>query len=135
MPKIGKRCLYFKLQLSFLIIQISKFVCSEPVDQFQQEYILLTPPTYDTDYVDVLAPIGAVVDARAAARLLDALVFVVEWGKTDRKLLREAFRNDPRLSDMCVGVLLNKVDPKKIKLYESHGHASYYGQSYAKYYA
>ncbi|MAU94380.1 MAG: chromosome partitioning protein ParA [Fulvimarina sp.] len=89
---------------------------------------------YDYIFVD-LPPIGAVVDARAAARLLDALVFVVEWGKTDRKLLREAFRNDPRLSDMCVGVLLNKVDPKKIKLYESHGHASYYGQSYAKYYA
>ncbi|TFF25104.1 polysaccharide biosynthesis tyrosine autokinase [Jiella endophytica] len=88
---------------------------------------------YDYIFVD-LPPIGAVVDARAAARLLDGLIFVVEWGKTDRKLLRDAFRNDPGLHDRCVGVLFNKVDAQKIKLYESYGHVSYYDPSYAKYY-
>ena len=89
---------------------------------------------YDYIFLD-LPPIGAVVDARAAAPLLDALVFVVEWGRTDRKLVREVFRNDPRLHEMCVGVLLNKVDARKIKLYENYRQAGHYGETYAKYYA
>ena len=88
---------------------------------------------YDYIVVD-LPPIGAVVDARAAARLLDAVIFVVEWGVTDRKLLKEAFKADTRLRDICAGVLFNKVDPKKLRLYQGYGYASYYDKAYSKYY-
>jgi hypothetical protein len=37
------------------------FILQVPVDQFRTDYVFLTPPTYQTDYVDVIAPIGAVV--------------------------------------------------------------------------
>ncbi len=37
------------------------FILQVPVDQFRRDYIFLTPPTYDTDYVDILAPAGAIV--------------------------------------------------------------------------
>ncbi len=95
---------------------------------------LLTEAGDDYDYIFVdLPPLGAVVDARAAAHLLDALVFVVEWGKTDRKLVRTTLENDRRLHDMCVGVLFNKVDPKKMKLYDSYHSSGYYYKSYSAY--
>ena len=88
--------------------------------------------TFDYIFVD-LPPLGAVVDARALAPLLDALVFVVEWGKTDRKLVRSTFENDKRLREMCVGVVFNKVNPSKIRLYDSYHAAGYYSEEYAAY--
>ncbi|NDW04363.1 Wzz/FepE/Etk N-terminal domain-containing protein [Jiella pacifica] len=89
---------------------------------------------YEYVFVD-LPPLGAVVDARAAAHLLDALVFVVEWGKTDRKLVKAALENDPRLHEMCVGILFNKVDVAKMKLYSGYHHFGYYDKAYARYYS
>jgi hypothetical protein len=32
-----------------------------PVAQFRRDYVFLTPSTYDTDFVDILAPLGSVV--------------------------------------------------------------------------
>ncbi|GGD31920.1 Wzz/FepE/Etk N-terminal domain-containing protein [Aureimonas glaciei] len=95
---------------------------------------LLAEAGEEFDYIFVdLPPLGAVVDARALAPLLDALVFVVEWGHTDRKLVRTAFDNDRRLREMCVGVVFNKVDPKKMRLYDSYHSSAYYGEDYASY--
>ncbi len=37
------------------------FILQVPVDQYRTEYGFLTPPTYDTDYVDIIAPPGASV--------------------------------------------------------------------------
>jgi hypothetical protein len=48
------------------------FMLQVPVDQFRQEYGFLTPPTYDTDYVDIMAPLGASVFLDGAAVALDA---------------------------------------------------------------
>jgi succinoglycan biosynthesis transport protein ExoP len=94
----------------------------------------LAEASEEFDYIFVdLPPLGAVVDARAIAPVLDALVFVVEWGKTDRKLVRTAFDNDKRLRQMCVGVVFNKVNPKKIRLYDSYHSTAYYGEDYASY--
>jgi len=47
------------------------FILQVPIDQYRRDYIFLTPPTYDTDYVDVLAPIGAVVMLDGAPLALD----------------------------------------------------------------
>ncbi|MBO0662460.1 AAA family ATPase [Jiella sp. MQZ9-1] len=80
---------------------------------------------YDYVLLD-LPPLGAVVDARAAAHLFDTLVFVAEWGKTDRKLMRDAFDADPRLPEMCAGVLFNKVDAKQLRRYKGQYYSNYY---------
>ena len=89
---------------------------------------------YEYVFLD-LPPLGAVVDARAAAHLLDALIFVVEWGKTDRKLVKAALENDPRLHEMCVGILFNKVEARKMKLYASYHQFGYYDKTYARYHS
>ena len=37
------------------------FILQVPSDQFRRQYVFLTPPTYTRDYVDVVAPQGALV--------------------------------------------------------------------------
>jgi capsular exopolysaccharide synthesis family protein len=56
-----------------------------------------------------LPPISRTVDVRAASHLLDAVVLVVEWGKTSRDVIREALSDCEISPDNFVGVLLNKV--------------------------
>jgi succinoglycan biosynthesis transport protein ExoP len=56
-----------------------------------------------------LPPISRTVDVRAASHLLDAVVLVVEWGKTSRDVIREALSDCEISPEHFVGVLLNKV--------------------------
>lgn len=87
------------------------------------------------DYIIIdLPPLGPVVDARAISPLLDSLLLVVEWGRTSRKVVRSTILNDSDLFEKCAGVILNKVDTKKMKLYRSYGSSEYYFSRYASYY-
>jgi len=56
-----------------------------------------------------LPSISRTVDVRAASHLLDAVVLVVEWGKTSRDVIREALSDCEVSPEHFVGVLLNKV--------------------------
>ena len=80
------------------------------------------------------APIGPVIDVRAAADMVDAFVFVVEWGKTPRSLVRSTLEVETEVMDKCVGVILNKVVQEKMKLYEGSEYRNYYDSKYSKYY-
>ncbi len=87
------------------------------------------------DYVIVdLPPLGPVVDARAVSPYLDSMLLVVEWGRTARKVVRGAVQRDTELFQKCAGVVLNKVDMKKMHLYRSYGSNEYYFNRYASYY-
>lgn len=88
------------------------------------------------DYIIVdLPPTGPVVDAKAFASRLDALVFVVEWGRTSRILVRSTLENTPGFREKCLGVVLNKSDESKLKLYRAYGSDEYYYASrYKSYY-
>lgn len=87
------------------------------------------------DYVILdLPPLGPVVDARAVSPQIDAFVYIVEWGRTSRKMVRSTLFGDPEIANKCAGVILNKVDPKKMKLYRSYGSSEYYYSRYASYY-
>lgn len=88
---------------------------------------------YDYIIID-LPPMGPVVDVRAMLPLLDSILFVVEWGKTNRKIVRDVLMDDPRLHDKALGVILNKVDKDKLKMYEGYHSKSYYYNQYNKYY-
>ncbi len=81
-----------------------------------------------------LPPLGAVVDVRALAPQLDAVVFVVEWGKTARALVRSTLEAEHHVRDKCLGVLLNKVHMRELKLYENYGFKDYYHGKYGNYY-
>ncbi len=87
------------------------------------------------DYVIIdLPPLGPVVDAKAISPLLDSLLFVIEWGRTSRKVVRTTLLTEPELTDKCAGVILNKVDTEKMKLYRTYGSSEYYYSRYTSYY-
>jgi len=81
-----------------------------------------------------LPPLGPVVDVRAIASRIDAFVLVVEWGRTSRKLVRMTLEAERQIRDKCLGVVYNKVNLKKLKLYEAYGSKSYYSGQYTNYY-
>lgn len=81
-----------------------------------------------------LPPVGPVVDARAISPMLDASLAVIEWGGTSRRVVRTTFAVQPELMEKCIGVVLNKVDTEKLKLYRSYGSGEYYYNRYSAYY-
>lgn len=89
--------------------------------------------TFEYVIVD-LPPLGPIVDVRAAAHLFDAFLFVVEWGRTPRAIVETLFASDVSMYEKCIGVVFNKVNLNKVKLYESYSSKYYYYSRYAKYY-
>ena len=65
---------------------------------------------------------------------IDAFIFVAEWGMTSRGAVRTALAEERPISDKLIGVILNKVDMKKLKIYEHKGSSRYYRQLYDNYY-
>jgi succinoglycan biosynthesis transport protein ExoP len=81
-----------------------------------------------------LPPLGPVVDARAMVGQIDALVLVLEWGRTSRRLVRATLEADRQIREKCVGAVFNKVNLRKLKLYEAYGSKAYYSGEYTDYY-
>jgi succinoglycan biosynthesis transport protein ExoP len=79
-------------------------------------------------------PIGLVVGARGMAASIDAFILVIEWGVTSRGAVRAALAKDHLISEKLLGVILNKVDMKKLMSYEHYGSDGYYHQHYEAYY-
>lgn len=87
------------------------------------------------DYIIVdLPPLGAVVDARAISPMLDSIAMVVKWGETSPAVVRNTLFSDAELHAKCIGVILNKVDMEKMKLYGQHGSNEYYHSQFSSYY-
>lgn len=83
------------------------------------------------DYVIIdLPPLVPVIDARAAADLIDCFVMVAEWGVTDADVAHSALQVAPRVKAKTVGIVLNKVDVRKARKYihaeYSPAHNGYY---------
>jgi succinoglycan biosynthesis transport protein ExoP len=96
---------------------------------------VLTAATQNFDYIVLdLPPLGPVVDARAISSRVDGFLFVVEWGKTARKVVRQTLATEPLIAEKCLGVVLNKVDIEKMKLYREYGSSEYYYSKYSSYY-
>lgn len=88
---------------------------------------LLAEASAHLDYIVVdLPPLGPVVDVRAASAVFDAFVLVVEWGATPRRLVRTVLDAERAVRDKCLGVVLNKVDVKRMRLYEAYNVPAYY---------
>jgi succinoglycan biosynthesis transport protein ExoP len=87
------------------------------------------------DYIIVdLPPLAPVVDVRAAASMFDAFVFVIEWGRTPRKMVQTMLASDDLVRRKCVGAVFNKVQLGKLNLYENYGSKDFYHGRYSKYY-
>jgi len=86
------------------------------------------------DYVVVdLAPLIAAIDARAAARLIDSYVLVIEWGRTERDTITQALRDAPMLHDQIIGTVLNKANIDVLNRYDVHRGNYYYNSYYHRY--
>ncbi len=96
---------------------------------------LIVQAGHDFDFIVIdLPPLGPVIDAKAISTSVDNFLFVVEWGKTARKVVRSTLASNPQVSLKCAGVILNKVDSQKLKLYQAYGSSEYYYSSYNRYY-
>lgn len=119
MPTVLRERLPFSAEL--LVSPAMRGVFANLLSKY--EYIVLDLP-----------PVGAVVDARALSSTIDSFVYVVEWGRTARRAVRNAFQTEEQISRKCAGVILSKVDQKKMRLYSLHGDTEYYASRYSSYY-
>lgn len=111
------------------VIHSSEIVASTPMK------LLLAEAAQSFEYIVLdLPPLGPVVDVRAASSMFDAFIFVAEWGRTPRAIVQNLLAGDESLYEKCVGVVYNKVNLKRVKLYESYGSRDYYYGRYSKYY-
>jgi succinoglycan biosynthesis transport protein ExoP len=89
--------------------------------------------TYEYTVID-LPPAAPIVDVGVIASRVDAFIFVVEWGTTARRMVSAILRDEQQLATKCIGVILNKVDPKKSHLYQEFGTKEYYLPKFKDYY-
>lgn len=80
------------------------------------------------DYVIIdLPPLVPVIDARAAADVIDCFVIVAEWGETPAELVQTALQSSPRIQVKAVGIALNKLNTaSESRYYEYSGAHTYY---------
>ena len=83
---------------------------------------------YDYIVID-LAPVMPVTDAKAISHLIDAMVYVIEWGRTTRSALQESMSSSEGIQRKVIGAVLNRANPKMLKRIEA-----YKGSHYNSYY-
>ncbi|MBP2547975.1 succinoglycan biosynthesis transport protein ExoP [Neorhizobium galegae] len=100
-----------------------------------QMHQLLTRVSAEYDYVVLdLPPLAPVVDARSIAGRVDGFIMVVEWGAVSRKVVKQTLVTEHQIAERTLGVVLNKVDVQKLKLYREYGSSDYYSSRYSSYY-
>jgi succinoglycan biosynthesis transport protein ExoP len=93
-----------------------------------EQLIDVARETYDLVIIEA-PPMAAVVDYKMIARHCSGFIFVVEWGKTSQRLVRECLSDASVLLDKVHCVVLNKVDPtalRSIERYKGDGFQNYY---------
>ncbi|MGE0237199.1 MAG: polysaccharide biosynthesis tyrosine autokinase [Parvibaculaceae bacterium] len=86
------------------------------------------------DYIVLdLPPLAPVVDVRAMAPYIDGIACVVEWGRTPRGTVQAKLATEPLVAKKCLGIILNKADMERMKLYSSES-ADYGDPRYTAYF-
>jgi exopolysaccharide transport family protein len=98
--------------------------CKELIDRLRA--------TFDLVIVD-LPPLVPIVDARAAAHLVDCVILVIEWGRTKINVVRHALDTAPNLHQAIIGAVLNKTNMDHLAQYDVQHKSMYKNQYYAKY--
>lgn len=106
----------------------SELLQSRAFDEFMSE----ARTRYDYIVVD-LPPIGPVVDTKAVLPQLSKLVFVAEWGKTSRAIVRQTLQSEPAIRSKIVGLVLNKVEFRDLPKFSDRDRPEAYLQAYSAY--
>jgi polysaccharide biosynthesis transport protein len=78
------------------------------------------------DYVLIdLPPLVPVVDVRAANRLVDRFLLVVEWGQTAQDVVRTELAANRVIRDKLLGVVLNRINPRFLKQIDANRGSRY----------
>ena len=86
------------------------------------------------EYVVVdLSPLAPIVDVTSAMQLVDSYVLVVEWGRTKIDIVQHVLHSAPDLRERLLGVVLNKVDIKRLASYDSRLFDYYCNKRYKQY--
>lgn len=93
-----------------------------------EQLIEVASQTYDLVIIEA-PPMAAVVDYKMIARHCNGFVFVVEWGKTTQRLVRECLSDTSVVLDRVLCMVLNKVDPSALRSIEH-----YKGNKFQNYY-
>ena len=88
--------------------------------------------TYDLIVLDA-SPIALVVDAQVVARFADAIVIVVEWGKTPKPTVVRTLQSLDNVRDKVAGIVLNKVNLNQASYYAGE-YGAYSKKDYSSYY-
>ncbi len=88
--------------------------------------------SYDYIFVD-FAPLMPIVDVRATTDLVDAFIYVVEWGKTRTDFVERALGSAKGVYERLLGIVLNKVDLSSLAQYDGHGDGYYSHENYHRY--
>ena len=88
--------------------------------------------SFDFVIVD-LPPLVPIVDARAAAHLVDCMVLVIEWGRTKIDIVRHALDTAPNLQQAIIGAVLNKTNMDDLPQYDVQHKSMYKNKYYARY--
>jgi succinoglycan biosynthesis transport protein ExoP len=84
-----------------------------------QKLLDVARASYDFVLIEV-PPIMSVVDVKTIERFIDRFIFVVEWGRTSRRLFQEALSEVAVIRDRLLCVVLNKADPAALRSIEAY---------------
>lgn len=91
---------------------------------------LLNAARNSYDYIIVeCPPVMSVVDVKVIERFVEKFVFVIEWGKTKRRVVQEALDEYDNARERTLCFVLNKIDPSALRSIEA-----YKGLKYLDYY-
>jgi succinoglycan biosynthesis transport protein ExoP len=105
---------------------VSRMINSADVmaSKAMSDMLMATRDNYEYIIID-LAPVMPVTDAKAISHLLDAMVYVIEWGKTTRSALQESISSSDAIQKKILGAVLNRANPKMLKRIEAYKGAHY----------
>ncbi len=92
------------------------------------DMLVVMRENYEYIIID-LAPVMPVTDAKAFSHLVDAMVYVIEWGQTTRSALQESVSGSEVIQKKLLGAVLNRANPtmlKRIEAYKGAHYNSYY---------
>ncbi len=75
------------------------------------------------------SPVMPVIDAKVLMQIVDSLVLVVEWDKTPKDAILNVLNTLDPEREKLTGIVLNKVDLKKVQGSAYSGYGGYYGHS------
>jgi succinoglycan biosynthesis transport protein ExoP len=85
---------------------------------------------YDYIFID-FAPMLNVVDAKAAAHLIDCFILLIEWNKYSRIVVKEGIFSANLVHERLIGAVLNRADEwtlRRIENYKGRYFQSYYNK-------